>query len=128
MKAIVPKSWDRLPKSEKDKIAEMIDDQIEKNMIVVLDCFLKMACGVLHDGFGFGESRLMCFLGNFWAVFEKHKDLVNKGNQIEVLDEEMRAIFRKSGYPDEFFRSMFGDEWDIVTGGKEKQNDHKKMP
>lgn len=117
MKAIMPKSWDRLPKSEKDKIAEVCEEQMEKQMVVVLDAFLKMSCSVLHDGFGFGQDRLMCYLGNYHDVFEKHCKLVNNGTQFEVLNEEMRKIFKRSGYPDEFFRSMI-DNWTIDTNQK----------
>jgi hypothetical protein len=113
----MPKSWDRLPKSQKDKIADVMMEQMEKQMVVVLDAFLKMSCSVLHDGFGFGQDRLMCYLGNYYSVFEKHCDLVRNGKQIEVLDEEMRRIFRRSGYPDEFFQSMI-DNWNIDTNKK----------
>lgn len=116
MKSLVPKSFNRLPPSEKQKIADLFEEQLEKNMLVVLDSLLKMTCSVLHAGFGWGESRLMCYLGNFYAVFQKHSKLVKQGCQIEVLDREMRSIFRKSGYPDEFFRSMFGENWCINTG------------
>lgn len=117
MKAIMPKSWDRLPKSEKEKIVKALEEQEEKDIAVVLDAFLKMSCSVLHDGFGFGQDRLMCYLGNYYAVFEKHCELVKKGTQNEVLDEEMRKIFRRSGYPDEFFKSMIAD-WNIDTNRK----------
>jgi hypothetical protein len=117
MKAIMPKSWDRLPKSQKDKIAEVCEEQMEKQIVFILDAFLKMSCSVLHDGFGFGQNRLMCYLGNYYAVFEKHAELVKAGKQVEVLDEEMRKIFTRSGYPDEFFRSMI-DNWTIDTNRK----------
>jgi hypothetical protein len=59
----------------------------------------------------------MCYLGNYYAVFEKHAELVKAGKQVEVLDEEMRKIFTRSGYPDEFFRSMI-DNWTIDTNRK----------
>lgn len=114
MKVIMPKSWNQLPKSEKDKITDVLEDQIEGQMVIVLDAFLKMSCSVLHDGFGFGQDRLMCYLGNYYAVFQKHCGLVKNGKQIETLDEEMRKIFRRSGYPDEFFKSMI-ESWTIDT-------------
>jgi hypothetical protein len=122
MKAIMPKSWDRLPKSQKDKIADVMEEQMEKQMVVILDAFLKMSCSVLHDGFGFGQDRLMCYLGNYYAVFEKHCKLVKDGTQFEVLNEEMRKIFKRSGYPDEFFKSMI-DGWTIDTNRKGAGNE-----
>ena len=118
MKAIVPKSWQRLPLSEKNKIAEVVELEIQRRANIMLDIYMKMSCSVLHDAFGFGESRLMCFLGNYYRAFDKQFDLVKNGTQIEVLDEEMRKIFKKSGYPDEFFRSMF-ERWEIDTAKKE---------
>ena len=117
MKAIMPKCWDRLPKSEKDKIIEFYSQQIEQQMVFVLDAFLKMSCSVLHDGFGLGQDRLMCYLGNYYAVFEKHCELVKSGDQVACLDEEMRKIFKRNGYPDEFFRSMI-ENWNIDTNRK----------
>jgi hypothetical protein len=59
----------------------------------------------------------MCYLGNYQFVFEKHCDLVKRGKQSETLDTEMKKIFKRSGYPDEFFKSMI-DNWNINTGGK----------
>jgi hypothetical protein len=114
MKAIMPKSWQRLPESEKNKIAEVCEQQMEQQMVIILDAFLKMSCSVLNKGFGFGQDRLMCYLGNYYAVFEKHCDLVKGGKQSEVLDAEMQNIFRRSGYPDEFFKSMI-DNWNVNT-------------
>ena len=51
------------------------------------------------------------------AVFEKHCELVKDGKQVESLDEEMRKIFKRSGYPDEFFKSMI-ENWNIDTNRK----------
>jgi hypothetical protein len=116
MKAIMPKSWDRLPDSEKKKIEQVKEEEIERRMLVILDIFLKMSCISLNETEGKGENSLNCYLGNFYHIFEKHKDLVQKGEQMEFLDAKIRKIFRKHGYPDEFFRSMFGDKWDIYTG------------
>lgn len=122
MKALTPKSFTRLPMSEKKKIEEVMEFEIERRMLVILDIFLKMCCQVLNETEHMGESRLMCFLGNFHRIFNQHSQLVKDGKQIEFLDERMRKIFRKSGYPDEFFRTMFGEKWDIYTGKREKEN------
>ena len=132
MKARVPKSWIALPQKEKDKIAELCEEQMKAQMekkmkqlaerIVVnsLDIYMKINCKVLHDSSGYGENRLMCHIGNYYRVFETLFEQVKKGEPIEYLDEEMRKIFKKSGYPDEFFRNMF-DNWDIDTNKKEKK-------
>lgn len=117
MNAIMPKSWDRLPKSEKDKIVDVMEEQMEKQFVFMLDALLKMSCSVLNAGFDFDQDDLMCYLGNYYAVFEKHCELVKAGKQVEVLDEEMRKIFTRSGYPDEFFRSMI-ENWNVDTNRK----------
>lgn len=114
MKARVPKSFRDLKPSEQKRIEEICREQMSKDMMVVLDIYLKMSCAVLHDGFGFGEERLTAYLGNYRQLFRRHVKLVRAGNQIEVLDKQMRKIFRRSGYPDEFFRSMFAD-WNVKT-------------
>ena len=116
MNAIMPKSWLRLPESEKKKIEQVKEEEIERRMLVILDTLLKMSCVSLNETEGMGESSLNCYLGNFYHIFERHKDLVKQGEQMEFLDAKIRKIFRKRGYPDEFFRSMFGDKWDIHTG------------
>ena len=118
MKARVPRGWSSLSKYEKDKIAEVCEQEMERRMNIVLDIYMKMCCTVLHDAFGFGENRLMCFIGNWQFLFEKHFKLVKDGVQIEYLDDEMKKIFKKSGYPDEFFRNMFGANWPTATGGE----------
>lgn len=118
MKAIMPKSWDRLPESEKRKIEEIKEAEIERRMLVILDTILKMSCVSLNETEHMGENRLTCYIGNFYHIFELHKDLVKQGKQMEFLDAKIRKIFRKHGYPDEFFRSMFGEEWNIITNRK----------
>lgn len=114
MKARVPKSISDLKPSEIQKIEDFYRDQMNKDMMIMLDIYLKMSCAVMHDAFGFGEKRLTAYLGNFRQLFRRHVKLVRAGNQIEVLDKQMRKIFRRSGYPDEFFRSMFAD-WNVST-------------
>ena len=80
----------------------------------MLDIYLKMSCMVLHEAFGFGEERLNRYLGNYRRLFRKHAKLVKNGEQIEFIDSKMRKIFRKKGYPDEFFKTMI-EGWDINT-------------
>ena len=132
MKARVPRSWVALPQKEKDKIAELCEEQMkaqmEKNMVVlterimknVLDVYMKINCKVLHDSSGYGENRLMCHIGNYYHVFETLFEQIKTGEPIAYLDEEMRKIFKKSGYPDEFFSNLFQD-WNIDTNKKEKK-------
>lgn len=114
MKAIIPKAFNQLKQSDKDKIIKLAEEQVSKNCTIMLDIYLKMSCAVLNEAFGFGEERLNRFLGNYRRLFRKHAKLVKNGEQIEFIDSKMRKIFRKKGYPDEFFKTMVIG-WDINT-------------
>lgn len=117
MKANIPRAYRALPPADKRKIEQIAEDAYNKDVMIILDIYLKMSCAVLHDAFGFGEKRLNCYLGNYRRLFGKHAKLVRKGEQLQVLDEQMRRIFKKSGYPDEFFKGMFED-WSVRTGNE----------
>jgi hypothetical protein len=115
MKAIMPKSWRFLPESDKKMIEQVKEKEIDRRMMAMLDIVIKMTCDVLNETENLGESRLLRYIGNLHHVFNKHFCLVKEGKQIEYLDSRMRKIFRKGGYPDEFFKNMFDDR-NINTG------------
>ena len=87
MKARLPKSWDRLPKHEKDIINRVMTDEVVKQVCheqaELQKIWLKMACIVLHRNFGFGRKRCMLFLAG-----------------------EIDKIFRKEGYPTEYIDKL----------------------
>lgn len=89
---------------------------MNRNINIILDIYLKMSCQVLHEAFGFGEKRLNMYLGNYKRIFRENRRNVRDGVQIFELDKKMRKVFRKNGYPDEFFKGMI-DGWDIETKG-----------
>lgn len=113
MKARIPKSWDRLPKAQKEAIAdymkEIVTKQEDKDMRIMLDLYIKMVCLTLHDAFGFGEKRLTMFLGNHKRLFRRQHKMVLDGTQIDYLNERMAKIFRKGGFPQGFFDDMLGE-------------------
>ena len=117
MKANLPRSIASLSPSEKKKLEKIAEYQYNRDVMIMLDIYLKMSCAVLHSAFGFGEERLTRYLGNYRRLFNKHARLVKKGEQLQVLDNQMQKIFRKSGYPDEFFKTIFSD-WSARTEGK----------
>lgn len=116
MKANLPRSWHRLPPREKDLILQAADEQMNRNVNIILDIYLKMSCQVLHEAFGFGEKRLTMYLGNYKRIFRENRRNVRDGVQILELDKKMRKIFRKNGYPDYFFKAMI-DGWETETNG-----------
>jgi hypothetical protein len=113
MKARLPKPWERLPQSQKEVIAgemqKILMKQEEKDMRIMLDLYIKMACVVLHDAFGFGEKRLGMFLGNHKRLFHRQSKMVKDGTQIEYLNRRMAEIFKKNGFPQSFFDNMLGE-------------------
>ena len=117
LKAIVPKAWHELKKSDRDKLTEwaksvgleVAETQLEKEMRVAFDSYIKMVCVVLHDAMGMDEGDLTVFLGNHKRLFARQVRLVREDAQREYLNNRMKEIFPESGFPQEFFDKMFGD-------------------
>lgn len=120
MKARIPRSWERLPKSQKEVIADymkkIVMEQEEKDARVMLDLYIKMVCVTLHDAFGFGEKRLTMFLGNHKRLFHRQCRMVKDGTQVEYLNERMAQIFKKKGFPQGFFDNMLGEVVTVEEG------------
>ena len=116
MKARVPKSYRDLSPGDQDRLREFCRDvalqaaqeQEERDCRIMLDIYIKMACLVLHDAFGFGESRLRAYIGNHKRLFHRQAKLVSKGEQLEYLDRRMAEIFKKDGFPQSFIDDMLG--------------------
>lgn len=117
MKAKIPKCWNSLPQSERDKVTQLAKDialeaaekQLNKDMRIMLDLYIKMVCVVLHDAFGFGERRLTRFLGNHKRLFARQTRMVKDDTQVKYLNERMAQIFKKDGFPQKFFDDMLGE-------------------
>lgn len=115
MKARIPKAYrDLTPKAKQllqDYVVEIATEaakkQEEEDCRVILDCYMKMVCCVLHDAFGFGEKRLTMFIGNHRRMFARQSRLVENDEQQEYLDRRMREIFKKDGYPQGFIDDLF---------------------
>ena len=112
VKVKAPRSYVNLPQREKDKISEwiveMAKEQLERDGRIMLDLYIKMVCVVLHDAFGFGEKRLLMFLGNHKRLFHRQHKMVKEDTQLEYLNRRMAEIFKKGGFPQEFFDEMLG--------------------
>ena len=116
MKARIPKSWQNLPHKQKEKLTEYTKEvayeaakeQLNKDMCIVIESYIKMVCIVLHDAFGFGEKRLRMFIGNHRRLFAKQYKLVANGEQIPYLNKRMDEIFHKDGFPQDFLDDLIG--------------------
>lgn len=116
MKARIPKTLESLSASQRKRIndycksvaLEAAQETVERDGRIMLDLYIKMVCLTLHDVFGFGEKRLLLFLGNHRQLFFDQKEMVENNTQVEYLNAEMAKIFRKNGFPEKFFEKMLG--------------------
>lgn len=112
MKAIIPKPWRTLPNGQRKQIEEyarsVAREQSERDGRIMLDLYIKMVCLTLHDAFGFGEKRLTVFLGNHRRLFNRQRHMVQNNTQLDYLNERMAQIFKKNGFPQQFFDDMLG--------------------
>ena len=103
MKARIPKSFHQLPKREREKINEVMTEEVVKQLLheeaELQKIWLQMACIVLNKYFGFGKKRLLIFLGNWREMYRINSKLGGRDQQAEYLTAEMTRIFGKDGFP-----------------------------
>ena len=106
MKVRMPKSYLDLPQSEKDKINQVMTDEVYRRVdldfIKLQRTWLKFACIVLNKCFGFGKRRAMLFLANWREMYRLNTTMKSEAEQTAYLEREMSRIFRKEGYPEGF--------------------------
>lgn len=108
MKARVPKELTPGQRRRTEEWAKSVAlDELEHQGRVMLDTMIKIFCLIMHDVFGYGEKRLLLILGQLRGVFLQQQKLVREGKQKEYLDKRMAEIFKKGGYPDDYFARMF---------------------
>lgn len=112
MKANIPRAWDALPKKQKETIVEYCKqiclESYNDDIALVLDTYIKMACIILHDNFGFGECRLLRFVAAHRRMFRHNLKWVKEKSQDANLNERLKGIFRKNGYPKAAFDDIMG--------------------
>ena len=121
MKANVPRSYSSLSPAKRNQIVnyaqEVAREQIDHDCRIMFDLYIKMVCVTLHDAFGFGEKRLNMFLGCHKRLFNRQVRMVKNGTQIEYLNRLMSEIFKKDGFPQQFFDDMLGEPGEELYGG-----------
>ena len=103
MKCNMPRTWDKLPKKDKDIISrvcsDMMKEQLDQDIQTVQEVLIKMACIILHDEFGFRRLRLLRFVGSWRRAYQKVNQ--EKLTRPEWLDEELARCFPDGGFPQE---------------------------
>ncbi len=103
MKCNLPTSFNKLPKSERESIQNALNEQLnhllDKEEAEVQEIWIKLACILLHENFGFGEERLGRFIAGWHRVYRRNERLETKSAQTAWLDAEMAKCFPKFGFP-----------------------------
>lgn len=103
MKVRLPKSWDQLSKRDKEIIEKVKTEEVIREVnheeAELQKVWLQMACIVLNRCFGFGEKRLLLFLGTWREIYRFVGRLKTKADRDDYLKQEMSRIFRRGGYP-----------------------------
>ncbi|MBE6547838.1 MAG: hypothetical protein E7667_03025 [Ruminococcaceae bacterium] len=117
MKARIPKSYQELPQSQRDKLKEYAKqvgldaarEQFNQDVRLMTELYIKMLCVLLHDTEGYGERRLNRVLWNHKRLFTRQIRMVRDGEQIEYLNRRMSEIFHKDGFPQKFLDELLGE-------------------
>jgi hypothetical protein len=118
MKVKVPKSYKQLSHTDQQDLKkftqevalEASEKMLERNARIMLEIYMKMVCVMLHDmPNGYGEKRLRVFLAGHKRVFARQFRLVERGEQLQYLDQRMAEIFPKGGFPQKFIDDMLGE-------------------
>ncbi len=118
MKAKIPKSYKQLSHTDQQELKKFTQDvaleaaekMLERSSRIMLEIYMKMVCVMLHDmPNGFGEKRLRIFLAGHKRVFERQFRLVERGEQLQYLNNRMAEIFKKDGFPQKFVDDLLGE-------------------
>ena len=105
MKANMPKCYNQLSPSEKQRIEDAICDRLDNELCQAQFVWIKMACSILHD-MGLYKDDILMFIGNWKRMYRANSRFNTKAEQDAFLDPRMAAIFGEGGFPEEFVQSM----------------------
>ena len=103
MKCNMPTSFNKLPKAEQECIQNALNEQlnhlVDKEEAEIQEIWIKLACILLHEVFGFGEKRLCRFIIAWNRIYRRNERMQTKEEQAAWLDEELKKCFPKDGFP-----------------------------
>jgi hypothetical protein len=106
MKVRLPKSYNDLPRREKEIIAQVKENEINEHFAQLQKNWLMLSCMVLHNNFGFGKDRCLLYLANWREMYRVNANVGGNDKQEAWLKSEMDKIFGKDGYPYEYIDKL----------------------
>lgn len=106
MKVRLPKSWDRLPQSEKETIARVKEQEINENFAKLQKNWLMLSCIVMADFMGKDKDECLLYLANFREVYRLNSKLNGDAEQQAWLNAKMTEIFGEVGYPYQYIDKL----------------------
>lgn len=105
MNAIMPKCYNQLSPSEKQRIENAIFDRLDNELCEAQFVWLKMACCILHD-MGLYKDDIMMFIGSWKHMYRCNSRCQHKSDQEALLAPRLTEIFGEDGFPEEFMQSF----------------------
>lgn len=105
MKANMPKCYDQLSPSEKQRIETAIFDRLDNELCEAQFIWLKMACSILHD-MGMYKDDILMFIGGWKRMYRANSRFKDRGEQDAFLAPRMAEIFGEGGFPEEYMQSF----------------------
>lgn len=105
MKVRLPKSWERLPESEKRLIAEVKEAEINQHFAQLQKNWLMLSCIVLSEAMGLSKDECLLYLANFRGVYKQNSQIATEEEQQAWLRGKMEEIF-EGQYPYQYIDKL----------------------
>lgn len=106
MNVRMPKSWDRLPQSEKETIAKVKEQEINEYFAKLQKNWLMLSCVVMADFMGKSADECLLYLANFKEVYRLNSKFEKEADQVAWLTAKMDDIFGVGNYPYQYIDKL----------------------
>lgn len=108
MKVNLPKPYQSLPESQKQKIAQLVDElvtrQVDHEEAELQKIWIQYACIVLHTAFHFTKEDCEMFIANWRRIYRQNAKFRTKQEQDAFLEKYLD--FFEGDYPTAFVDSL----------------------
>ena len=105
MKANMPKCYNQLSPSEKQRIEDAIADRLDEELCEAQFIWIKMGCCILHD-MGVSVDDILMWIGGWKRLYRANSRFKTKEEQSAFFDARMADIFGEGGFPEEYMQSL----------------------